>query len=76
VSAYRVTVRLPHYALFAPGVGWMLGTLGLTKAEAEARLADRIVNGGAFPRERVRRMRVEVTVGPDLDVRGYLLGGQ
>ncbi len=61
--------------LWAPKVGAIHGTFGLTKAGANRRWRDRRANGEAFPGERPRIMRVQIAVRHDGAVEGYLLNG-
>ncbi len=66
-----ITIRIPgRYMLWSPKAGPILGTFGLTSAEASNRLMDRVANGEAFPGERVRPMYAVVTVRADGSVGG------
>jgi len=69
-----VKVRIPgQFVLWAPSVGPVLGTAGLSSGEASTRLLDRVANGSAFPGERVVPLKVEITIGHDLYVRGHVV---
>lgn len=74
MSAIRIAVTIPRaYMLWAPGVGIVLGTLGLSKGDAQARLSERRADGHAFTGERVRQIRVELRVqDTDGGVIGYV----
>ena len=59
----RARVAVPgSWMLWAFGPGAIHGTVGLTRAQAKTRLADRKANGEAFPGERIRLVRLQVTV--------------
>ena len=60
------------YGLWAPKVGYIHGCIALSRAEAKIRLADRQANHAAFPRERVRRLVVNVSIQPDGGITGHL----
>jgi hypothetical protein len=70
--SYHTTVRLDACALWAPGAGYLHGTLGLTGEAARLRLVDRKANGEAFPGERVRRMTAQLTVSAEGVISGWL----
>jgi len=72
----RATVPVPGaWMLWSYGSGAVHGTIGLTRKAARARLADRKANGEAFPGERIRLVRLQVTVRHDGLVEGYLVNG-
>lgn len=72
----RAEVRIPGaFMLWAPFSGAVHGTVGLSKRDAETRLADRKANGENFAGEFIRPVRLQVTVQPDGGVTGYLVHG-
>ena len=67
------SVRLPGlYMLWAPKIGPVLGTLGLTGPEASNRLLDRHANGESFPGECVQPLQAMVNVQSDGTITGYV----
>lgn len=72
--SFYTTVTIPKfYMLWSPSSGPILGTFGLTYLQAHTRLADRKANGEAFPQERVKIMRVKLTILPHGEVNGYIV---
>jgi hypothetical protein len=69
-----VIVRLPKlHMLWAPSVGPISGCVGLSSELASRRLMDRVANGAAFPGERVRPLRLHVTIAGDGAVTGFVV---
>jgi hypothetical protein len=69
-----VIVRVPRqFMLWAPRVGPIVGCVGLSSGDASLRLMDRVANGAAFPGERVRPLKVHVTIASDGGVTGFVV---
>lgn len=67
-------VRVPRqFMLWAPRVGPIAGCVGLDSAAASRLLLDRAANGTAFPGERVRPLKVHVTIASDGGVTGFVV---
>lgn len=67
-------VRVPRlFMLWAPRVGPIAGAVGLDSGHASRLLMDRVANGTAFPGERVRPLKVEVTIASDGGVSGFVV---
>lgn len=73
------TVTLPDAcAIYAPGVGYVVGTLGMTRKAAMSLVSDRRANGEAFVGEYVVAISVRIRIPLDCDPRtatvtGYLV---
>ena len=67
-------VRIPKlHMLWAPAVGPVSGCVGLSSELASRRLMDRVANGAAFPGERVRPLRLHVTIASSGEVTGFVV---
>jgi hypothetical protein len=64
MTQFDNVVETHSFALLAPG-GYVHGTFGLSRREAETLLVDRVANGEAFPGERVSHVCLHVRIDSD-----------
>ena len=68
MSDYAQNFTTDAWGLWAPGLGqhggggWVAGTVGQTRDDAQMMHEDRVANGDAFEGEGLRRVKVRVSV--------------